>query len=109
MSATLITAVIALIEQFLPMLGTSAATATMIETIIAALEQIVPLVIEFVPVAVTSVQNIIALLKGDSTVTVEQWARLDAIDAQLDTANDAAIAAVDPDAPATVPPATSST
>lgn len=109
MSATLITAVIALIEQFLPMLGTSAATATMIETIIAALEQIVPLVIEFVPVAVTSVQNIIALLKGDSTVTADQWARLDAIDAALDAANDQAIAAVDPDAPVTVPPTTSNT
>lgn len=104
MTATLITTILALIQQFLPLLGTSAATATMIESIIVALEQIVPLVIEFVPVAVTSVQNIIALLKGDSTVTVEQWARLDAIDAALDTANDAAIAAVDPDAPGTIVP-----
>jgi len=109
MSATLITTVIALIEQFLPMLGTSAATVTMIETIIAALEQIVLLVMEFVRVFVTSVQYIISLLKSDSTVTADQWARLDAIDAALDAANDQAIAAVDPDAPATVPPATSST
>ena len=98
MSAALITTVIALIEQFLPLLGTSAATAAMIENIIAALEQIVPLVIEFVPVAINSVQNIIALLKGDSSVTPDQWARLDTIDTQLDAANDAAIAAVDPDA-----------
>jgi len=104
MTATLITTILALIQQFLPLLGTSAATARMIESIIVALEQIVPLVIEFVPVAVTSVQNIIALLKGDSTVTVEQWARLDAIDAALDAANDQAIAAVDPDAPGTIVP-----
>jgi hypothetical protein len=104
MSVTLITTVIALIEQFLPLLGTSAATADLIVKIIAALEQIVPLVIEFVPTAVTSVQNIIALLKG-SDVTPEQWAQLDAIDMQLDAANDAAVAAVDPDAPVVaVPP-----
>lgn len=103
MSLTLITTIIALIEQFLPLLGTSAATIDMVAKIIAALEQIVPLVIEFAPTAITSVKNIIALLKG-STVTAEQWAQLDAIDAQLDLANDQAIAAIDPDAPGTIVP-----
>lgn len=95
-----ITAVIAMIEQFLPLLGTSAATTSLIATIITALENIIPLAIDFVPTIYTSVKNIIIELKADPATTQAQWASLDAIDTQLDAANDAAIATVDPDAPA---------
>lgn len=91
------TAVIALIEQFLPLLGTSAATSSLIGTIITALENILPLIVDFVPTVYTSVKNIITALKADPATTQAQWAKLDEIDAQLDAANDAAIAAVDPD------------
>lgn len=92
-----VTAVIALIEQFLPLLGTSAATTSLIGTIITALENILPLIVDFVPTVYTSVKNIIIALKADPAATQAQWAKLDEIDAQLDAANDAAIAAVDPD------------
>lgn len=96
---TAVPAIIALIEQFLPLLGTSAATTSLIGTIITALENIVPLIVDFAPTVYTSVKNIIAELKADPATTTAQWAALDAIDTQLDAANDAAIAAVDPDAP----------
>lgn len=98
---SVITTVIALIEQFLPLLGTSAATTTLIGTVITTLEKILPLVIDFVPTVYNSVKNIIIALKDDPATTQAQWAVLDAIDTQLDAANDAAIAAIDPDAPKT--------
>jgi phage-related protein len=94
----LVTVVISLIEQLLPVLGTPAATVTLIETIIGALTKILPLLNEFVPVVYNSVKNIIIEVKADPATTTSQWDVLDAIDKQLDAANDAAIAAVDPDA-----------
>lgn len=99
MSLTVITTIIALIQQVLPLLGTPAATTALISSIISTLEKIVPLIVDFAPVVYNSVKNIIVALKADPATTEAQWAILDAIDAKLDAANDAAIAAVDPDAP----------
>ena len=90
---------IPLIEQFLPMLGTSAATTTMIDSIITALTKLLPLIQPFVGTVYSSVKNIIIALKANPATTQAQWDVLDAIDTQLDAANDAAIAAIDPDAP----------
>lgn len=98
-----IPAIIALIEQILPLLGASAATSGLIGTIITALENIIPLIVEVAPTVYNSIKNIITALKADPTTTVDQWAKLDVIDAQLDAANDAAIAAVDPDAASPTP------
>lgn len=98
MTLTAVSAIIALIEQFLPLLGTSAATSGLIGTIITTLENVIPLIVDFVPTVYQSVKNIITELKADPTTTTEQWATLDSIDTQLDAANDAAIAAIDPDA-----------
>lgn len=98
MLMTAVTAVIALIEQFLPLIGTSAATSSLIGTVITALENIIPLIVDFAPTVYNSIKNIIVALKADPATTQAQWAKLDEIDAQLDAANDAAIAAVDPDA-----------
>lgn len=102
MSLTIITTIIALIQQFLPLLGTSAATTTLIGSIITTLEKIIPLIVDFAPTVYNSVKNIIIALKADPATTTAQWAALDAIDAKLDAANDAAIAAIDPDAKPTV-------
>jgi hypothetical protein len=97
MTLEVVTAIIALIQQFLPLLGTSAATTTLVDSIITALTKILPLVIDLVPVIYQSIKNIIIELKADPATTQAQWAALDVIDTQLDAANDAAIAAVDPD------------
>lgn len=99
MTLEIVNIVIALIEQFLPLLGTSAATTSLVDTVIAALTKLLPLITEFVPVVYQSIKNIIIEFKADPATTAAQWAVLDAIDTQLDAANDAAIAAVDPDAP----------
>lgn len=103
MTLSIITTIIALIEQFLPLIGTSAATVTMIDSVIATLTKLLPLITEFVPVVYNSIKNITVSLRNalnnDPAATKAQWDAIDAIDAQLDAANDAAIAAVDPDAP----------
>lgn len=102
MTIEVVTAIIALIQQFLPLLGTSAATTTMIDSIITALSKLLPLIVDLVPTVYTSVKNIIIELKADPATTAAQWAVLDTIDTQLDASNDAAIAAIDPDAAPTV-------
>ena len=103
MTLTVISAIIAMIEQIIPLLGTSAATTTMITTIIDTLTKILPLIIDFVPTVYQSIKNIIAALSNDPSTTPAQWTALQALDAQVDTAFDAAAAAVDPDAPPATP------
>jgi hypothetical protein len=103
MNMTIVTTLIAIIEQFLPLLGTSSATVTMIDGIISGLTKLMPLITEFVPVVYSSIKNITISLRNamqnDPAATKAQWDAIDAIDATLDAANDAAMAAVDPDAP----------
>lgn len=99
MTIQIVTAIIAMIEQFLPILGTPAATVTMIDGIISALEKLMPAIQRFVPVVYNSIKNIVIALKNDPATTKAQWDVLDAIDVQLDADNDAAINAVDPDRP----------
>ena len=102
MTLTVVTAIIALIEQMMPLLGTSAATTTMVAAIIDALTKILPLIVDFIPVVYQSIKNIIAALSGDPLTTPAQWQALQALDAAVDSAFDAAAKDVDPDAiPAT--------
>lgn len=98
MTLTIVTAIIALIEQMMPLLGTSAATASMVATIIDALTKILPLIVDFIPVVYQSIKNIIAALSNDPSTTPVQWQALQALDAQVDSAFDAAAKDVDPDA-----------
>lgn len=96
MTLEIVTAIIALIEQIIPLLGTSSATANIIDSAITMLTKILPLIIDFVPTVYTSIKNIIAAL--GSSATPEQWTALQALDAQVDAAFDAAAKDVDPDA-----------
>lgn len=99
MVSTVVTAIIAVIEQLMALMGTSSATTTVIGTIISLVEKIIPLIVDFEPTVVAAFKNIVIALKADPATTQAQWDALDAIDTQLDAANDAAMAAVDPDAP----------
>lgn len=99
MVSTVVTAVIAVIQQLMALMGTSSATTTVIGSIIDLMEKIIPLVVAWEPTVVQAFKNIVIELKNDPATTSAQWDALDAIDTQLDAANDAAIAAVDPDAP----------
>lgn len=99
MVSTVVTAIIAVIEQLMALMGTSSATTTVIGTIISLVEKIIPLIVDFEPTVVAAFKNIVIALKADPATTQAQWDALDAIDTQLDAANDAAMAEVDPDAP----------
>jgi len=93
-----LTAVLALIEQILPLLGSS--QANLIASIIDALTKWLPLIIQEVSALYTPVKNIIEALSANPATTADQLATLQQLDAQVDTAFEAAAAAVDPDAPA---------
>jgi hypothetical protein len=93
-----LTAVLALIEQILPLLGSS--QATLIASIIDALTKWLPLIIQEVSALYTPVKNIIEALSANPATTADQLATLQQLDAQVDTAFEAIAAQVDPDAPA---------
>jgi malonyl CoA-acyl carrier protein transacylase len=92
--SAVITAVLALIEQLLPML-TSSANVTLIDGIIEALTKMLPFIIQEVEALVTPVKNIIAALSATPATTAAQLAQLQALDAQVDSAFDAAAGSTD--------------
>src|SRR6185312_7798200 len=98
MASEAILAVLAIIEQIIPLLGTSAATASMIVNIINALTQLLPFIVNEVSTVYTSVKNIISLLQNSGQVTAEQTAALQQLDAQVDAAWAAVLPQIDPDA-----------
>lgn len=94
-----ITAVLAMIEQLLPLVLSSAESAT-IASIIDALTKMLPFIIQEVEALYQPVKNIIAALSANASTTADQLATLQQLDAQVDTAFEAIAAQVDPDAPA---------
>ncbi len=98
MISTTILAVLAMIEQILPLVGTSSATVTMIESIVTALTQLMPYIVNEITTVYTAVKNIIAQLQNTGAPTADQLAALASLDAQVDAAWTAAQASIDPDA-----------
>jgi UDP-N-acetylmuramyl tripeptide synthase len=107
MITTALTAILALIEQVLPLLGV--AGSPLITTIITALENILPLIVNEIPTVYDAVKNIITVISADPATTATQLAALQALDAQVDAAFDTAAAAVNPDASVTTPPPATTT
>ena len=81
------TTVLALLGQLLPALSDN---SEMIANIINALIQIIPVIVKEVQDVAPMVKNIIAALKNDPATTADQLAQLDALDAQVDQAFEAA-------------------
>lgn len=98
MISSTILAVLAVIEQILPLLGTSSATAAMIESIVAALMQLMPYIVNEIGTVYTAVKNIIAQLQNSGAPTADQLAALASLDAQVDAAWTTVQAQIDPDA-----------
>jgi len=98
--AEAIIAVLAVIEQLIPLLGTSAATAQIITGIIEALTKLLPFIINEVSTVYTSVKNIISLLQNSGQMTDDQKAALQQLDAQVDAAWATVLPQIDPDGPA---------
>lgn len=90
------TAILALIQQLLPVLGGS--DATLIASIIDVLEKWVPLIITGVEDLYQPVKNIIAALSANPAATADQLATLQKLDAQVDAAFESIATQVDPDA-----------
>lgn len=94
MSAAL-QAVLALIQQVLPLLGQSTGLAGII---IQALVKWMPFIVMEVEAVRDPVKQIIEVLTGSGEVTQAQIIKLKELDAKLDAAFDAAIEGLDPDA-----------
>ena len=105
MISTAILAVLSLIEQILPIIGTASPTVTVIANVINVLTKLMPYIVDEISTVYTAVKNIIAQLQNTGAPTAEQIAALQALDAQVDAAWDAIQAQFDPDAVPPVPPA----
>jgi len=102
MLSSAILAVLSVIESFIPVLGTSSATAMMVTNIITALEQLLPFIINEISTVYTSVKNIISLLQNSGTLTPDQVTALQQLDTQVDTAWNGVVNSIDPDNSANV-------
>lgn len=87
---SIIPAIIALLGQLIPVIGTASPLVVQIlNTLVAVVPVLVKEYIDLLP----AVKNIIAALKADPATTAEQMAALEALDQQVDQAFEAAATA----------------
>lgn len=91
----IITAVISLLGQLVPLIGTN---STLIASIIETLIAIIPAIVTEVETLIPPIKNIIAALSADPATSADQLKTLSELDAQADAAFEAA--AIDPEADA---------
>lgn len=84
----LIPVILTLLQTIVPALGSSSAIAAVVNALI----QIVPLLIKEYQDVLPMIKNIIAALRSNPETTAELVAQLTVLDAQVDTAFDAAVA-----------------
>jgi hypothetical protein len=90
--SALIPAIISLLGQLIPALGSSA-TANVVSQIIVILIQLMPTLIQEYKDLIGPVKNIIAALSANPATTAQQLATLQALDTLADTEFDTAAAA----------------
>lgn len=95
-----ITTLLSLIGNLVPLL-TSAGNASLVSSIIATLEQFLPFIIDEVSSLYQPVKNIIAALSASPATNAAQAAQLAALDSQVDAAFEAIAAQTDADGAAT--------
>lgn len=96
-----VTTILTTIETVLPVVS-GATSSTVIISLVTLLEKWVPIVVALMPSATNlfnSIKGAIAALSANPDTPAQQLATLQQLDAQVDTAFEAAAAAVDPDAP----------
>ena len=96
MLTTLASSIVALLTEILPTIG---AAGTSVETVISVLMQLIPVAVQEGETLVAPIKNIIAALSGNDAVTPAQLTTLQALDAQVDAAFEAAAAAAGAPAP----------
>jgi hypothetical protein len=89
-----IQALLGMITNIIPLL-TSSANATLVTSIISTLTQFVPFIIDEISSLYLPVKNIIAALSATPATNAAQLASLQALDAQMDAAFEAAAASTD--------------
>lgn len=94
-----VTAVLALIQQILPLITAGSASSGLVGSIVNVLTTWLPLIATEVTALYEPVKNIITALQSSGALTDQQRADLKALDAKVDQAFDAASAGLDPDAP----------
>ncbi len=93
------TAILALLQQLLPLITAGSASSGVVTTVLGVLKTWLPLISTGITEFYQPVKNIIAALQGSGAVTAQQIADLKVMDAQIDADFDAASAGQDPDAP----------
>ncbi len=94
--SAILTPIVALITQLLPLLGAATSASPLITQIIETLVAILPSIVQEAIDLVPAIKNIIAALSANPATTAEQMATLADLDAKCDAAFEAA--AVDPSA-----------
>lgn len=96
-----ISTILTTVETVLPVVSGGTAS-TVIISLVGVLEKWIPIVVALMPSATNlfnSIKGAIAALSSNPATPAEQLATLQQLDAQIDTAFEAAATAVNPDAP----------
>lgn len=88
----LVAAIVALLSSLLPLIESAGAPA-LIDKIITTLISIIPTAVQYAEDLVPEIQNIISTLKGNSTVTPQQFSALESAEEAIDNAFEAAATA----------------
>ena len=103
MTAIIAQLIVSMLTQLLPLIGSISSGGT--SSIITLLEKILPIAVQEAMDLVQPIQNIIAAIQGNGTVTADQVAQLVALSTQIDAAFDAQATADGLEAPpAPTPP-----
>lgn len=86
MITTVVTSILTLIQQVLPLLGIGGSAASLITTIITTITSMLPLVVNEISVVGPAIKNIINALSENPATTAEQLKQLQELDAQVDAA-----------------------
>ena len=100
MLSTSISAILAIVQALVPILGTSSATASVVTSVIDALTKLMPFIVNEIGTVYTSVKNIISVLQNSGVPDQTQLGALSSLDAQVDAAWNSVQAQIDPDNPA---------
>lgn len=96
---TAFTAILALLQQLLPLISAGSASSGVVATVVNVLKTWLPLITTEITALYEPVKNIVTVLQGSGLVTPEQIADLKVMDAKIDADFEAASAGLDPDAP----------
>jgi hypothetical protein len=88
---SMIPSILSLIGQILPLIGTGASATGAIGGVISTITQILPLAVDGAQTIIPAIKNLISVTSAHPAATADQIATLQALDAQCDTAFDAAM------------------